>query len=283
MIWARYPEPDVLESFGATNIGRVRPVNSDSFLINTLERFPFVERGSLSFHSGRGLFGKAEAKLFLVADGIGNEPGRFASALAVNAIAHAVRDRLGSLPGMVLGSGHQVLELMDEAVREGQTEIQTASLARPELQNMGTTATLACVVWPRLFVAHVGDSRCYRFRQGRLEQLTTDHTFAQRLMEAGVLDAERASRSQWRNVLWNVLGGGTEELAPEVTQHGLEPNDVLLLCSDGLTNHLTADELAGLLDPKTHAQSMCRRLIRAANRHGGSDNITAVVVRCLGR
>ena len=144
---------------------------------------------------------------------------------------------------------------------------------------MGTTLTMAYVVWPRLYVVHAGDSRCYLFRGGRLEQITTDHTMAQQLVERGVLTPEEAQESRLSHVLWNCLGGNSHELQPEVHKAGLTLGDTLLLCTDGLTGPLRDQDLIETLQHDLPAQETCQRLVSAANSAGGPDNITVVVAR----
>ena len=109
---------------------------------------------------------------------------------------------------------------------------------------MGTTLTLAYVLWPDLHIGHVGDSRCYRIRDSAAEQLTRDHTYAQQLVEAGILTAEQAAESRWGSALWNAIGGECEELRPDVIRETLESGDALVLCTDGLSGHVPPEEIA---------------------------------------
>jgi protein phosphatase len=144
---------------------------------------------------------------------------------------------------------------------------------------MGTTLTMAYVVWPRLFIVHVGDSRCYLLRRSELKQLTEDHTVAQQYVESGVLAADEAETSRWSNVLWNVVGGASDELAPQVYKSELQLGDTLLLCTDGLNKHVSDDRIAQVLAEDADAEKVCRCLVAAANDAGGSDNVTIVVAR----
>jgi protein phosphatase len=116
-------------------------------------------------------------------------------------------------------------------------------------------------------------------RGNKLHQITKDHTFAQKLAEEGALSQEEVEDSRWSHALWNVVGGGSEELSPEVYKAELSMGDAVLLCSDGLTKHVSDGELAGLLDSRLGAEDVCRKLVDAANAAGGSDNTTVVVAR----
>ena len=144
---------------------------------------------------------------------------------------------------------------------------------------MATTVTLAYLLWPRLFVVHAGDSRCYLLRGSRFRQITKDQTVAQSLVESGQLPPEDVETSKWSHVLWNVVGGDDVELTSEVYKARLEPGDTLLLCSDGLTRHLTDQQIVQVLEAEKETEAACHRMVDAANEAGGTDNITVIVAR----
>ncbi len=144
---------------------------------------------------------------------------------------------------------------------------------------MGTTLTMALVSGRMLFVVHAGDSRCYLFRAGRLRQLTTDHNWAAELARRGAIKAEEVRGHQWRHVVFNILGGGEAGVQVDMRKDDLEPGDVLLLCSDGLTDMLDDDRIAAILEAEGEPESACKRLVDEANEAGGRDNITAIVAR----
>jgi protein phosphatase len=143
---------------------------------------------------------------------------------------------------------------------------------------MATMLTAAYLLWPRLYVVHAGDSRCYLCRSGQLYQLTEDHTMAQKLVARG-LEVEDASHLH--HMLWNALGGksGTPS-APEVCRADLLERDAVLLCSDGLTKHVERTDIADVLSRGQSAERCCKELLAMANEAGGKDNITIVVARC---
>jgi protein phosphatase len=129
-----------------------------------------------------------------------------------------------------------------------------------------------------LFVAHAGDSRCYLHTAGGLRQLTTDHTFAAEMARTGLLDGPRENHP-WRHVVTNLLGGTTPGVRAEVHVLDVHAGDVLLLCSDGLSEMVPDESIAAILGADSCPEAACRRLIDEANRRGGRDNVTAVVAR----
>jgi protein phosphatase len=257
-----------------TNIGRRRNTNEDHFLVVELTRQLTVRSASSpeliprSSTAGQG-------QLMVVADGMGGHAGGgIASGVAVSTVA---RCALATLPWLA-GEAHQqeVGQALAQALQTCQRQLeQTDGPPR-----MGTTLTVAYVCWPRLFIAHAGDSRCYLFRQGDLQQLTRDHTLAQKLVEERRMPAEEAATSPLRDVLWNAVGGGCEVLAPEIRSLELMKGDSLLLCTDGLTKHVSDRAIAALLADQTNASPTCERLIEVANAGGGTDNVTVIVARC---
>ena len=146
---------------------------------------------------------------------------------------------------------------------------------------MGTTMTMAYIVWPRAFIVHVGDSRCYLLSNGQLQQITTDHTMAAVLANSGRLTPEEARQSPMRNALLNVLGGKSDELSVDVNKLTLSVGDVLLLCTDGLYDMVPDGVLQSVLQSENSSESACRKLVSQANGNGGKDNITLIVSRFL--
>jgi len=163
---------------------------------------------------------------------------------------------------------------LTNALVEGDSTVKVTG-ARSGTPQMGTTLTMALVVWPIAYVAHVGDSRCYLQRGGELRRLTTDHTLAQRLAEVSPEAIDDHSRLH--HILWNSLGASEDLPKPEIQKLTLQSGDLLLLCSDGLTKHLTDAQIAEVLAGGSSAPQRCQMLIERANAGGGGDNITAVV------
>lgn len=273
MIWRQTTPTATIEVYGASDIGRVRSVNADTFLASPVGQLLTSQPG----HSPAAEFPLAEAHLLAIADGIGQERGLAASGAAIEAVRLFLGRRQHQFAPLAERGLVDPLDLMKAAVRHAQERVRREAARGNHSSDLGTTLTLACVVWPRLYLAHAGDSRCYLFRDGRLLQLTTDHTFAQRLVDAGILDPQQATSSQWRHVLWNVVGGGTDDLLIDDCETLLIPGDRLLLCSDGLSGTVPESQIARLLGETEAPEDCCRHLIDAANAVGGTDNITAVV------
>ena len=145
---------------------------------------------------------------------------------------------------------------------------------------MATTLTLGIVVWPWLYVVQLGDSRAYYYWDGKLTQVTRDQTVAQELVDQGVLPRERLASSPYRHVLSRAVGGEAEEAIPEVTRVRIDRfGSVLLFCSDGLTKHVSDEEIARKIADNPRSEDVCKSLLDLALDRGGSDNITIVVVR----
>jgi protein phosphatase len=144
---------------------------------------------------------------------------------------------------------------------------------------MGTTLTLAYSLNDELFVAHVGDSRCYLCRGDTLYQLTRDHSLVDEMVRHGVLSAKQAAGHHLRHLVTNALGGGYSDVKVEVHKLKLESGDVVLLCSDGLSEMLSGDAISQVIRTQSDPEQSCRQLVAAANEAGGKDNITVVVAR----
>jgi protein phosphatase len=170
-----------------------------------------------------------------------------------------------------------VIDDLRRAAEIGDSDVRLAAEQPGAAPLMGSTLSLAVWIWPKLFVSHVGDSRCYLSRGGAIERLTTDHTVGERLRE---LDKNAAAHAPaFDHMLWNAIGGGTQGVLPEVKEIELEAGDIVVLATDGLTKHVSDERIAAALDPKQTAREMCRALVSQANAAGGSDNVAVVVAR----
>ncbi len=270
--------PGKMDCFGLSDTGQVREMNEDQFLIADLSKSMQVHHTSLGIDDQTRLFGTSQGKLLLVADGMGGHAaGRRASTLAVDSLTTYV---LNMMPWFFRLRG-DCADYFEGDLRAALGHCQGALRAEsdrvPSERGMGTTLTMAYVCWPLLFVVHVGDSRCYLLRGSRLRLITHDHTVARKLVDEGVISEADAETSRWSHVLWNVVGGGSDELKPEVHKAELQIDDQLLLCTDGLTRHVTDKEITKVLQEESAAEAACGRLVAAANAGGGRDNITVVV------
>ncbi len=266
-----------LDVFGLTDRGLVREDNQDHFLLASLHKSMRVHGTSLPTSAELESLGHRLAFLAIVADGVGGSTaGEAASRAAIETIAGYVTT---SMRCYYTGDPHEADEFV-EALRGVAFEANRAVIergdAKPELRGMATTLTLAIGVWPSLFLLQVGDSRAYLLRGGALQQLTKDQTIAQGLVDQGVMRKSAAHRSPLAHVLSSAIGGDTQ---PMVDRVALEHGDVVLLCSDGLTKHVSDDEIRDHLQTMTSARQVSEDLVAAALAAGGSDNVTVVVVR----
>lgn len=266
-----------IECYSVSSPGRVRPSNQDQYLIGTLAKSILIQQTSMDKRDHSRLMGDSLGQLLLVADGMGGMGGgNVASSLAVEAV---VSYALNAMPWFLRLDQSREQELGRElkaAVERSAEAVRAAAASDPELAKMGTTLTMAYLVWPRAYVVHAGDSRCYLFREGRLFQVTRDQTMAQKLVDQKVLTEEQAGKSTWRNVLWSAIGG-TAELYAEVYKVLLAPGDALLLCTDGLTKHVSDEQIGSVLAERDSPEDACRRLVGLANEAGGTDNVTVVI------
>lgn len=274
-----FSDDSTLISAGATNQGRVRETNQDQFLIAQLKKSMLVDSTSLNFE--QQVFGNLQSEILLVADGMGGHAaGEKASQLAIQ---YLVRRLLNSIHWF---SQHEEDEERESAfindlkdlLKDAHQRILRESARHRDRRGMGTTLTMAHLVGSRMYVVHAGDSRCYLIRDGKAEQITTDHTLAHQMVEAGGMKPEEEASSKWSNVLWNVLGGNADgDIIAEVHRVDLKVGDSVVLCSDGLYRYIDHETLAAVVDASNSPAQACEELIALANQQGGEDNITVVI------
>jgi protein phosphatase len=274
-------EPRVVVQFdcGArTHTGKVRDHNEDQYLVIRRRR----EREILRSTVPPELLPDPEqhAYILAVADGMGGHHfGELASLLALRA-------------GWDLGGGEikWAVKINDQEIDELRKKatiffqlLHRTLVAHgeesPRLRGMGTTLTICYTVGPELFVMHAGDSRAYLFRQGNLQRLTHDHTLAQVAIDAGEIQPGSPEEKRVRHILTSALGGGFGAVTVNFNHHRLEDGDTLLLCTDGLTDHLNDDEIARVLQSQPQLDPACSRLVELALEQGGKDNVTVVIGR----
>lgn len=231
-----------------TDRGRKRPSNEDAFGFS-------VEHG-----------------VYVVCDGMGGAAaGEVASSIAVDEVLRHLTAREARVP---------LPELAERAVCAANDAIFARAQRNRRLTGMGTTLVVLVVEERRVWVLNVGDSRCYRLRKGRLEQLTLDHSLVDEQVRLGRMSEAEALRSPLRNVITRALG--TQNcVTPDSFEHQAEPGDLFLLCSDGLTRELTDPAIEVILDSDLVLQDRCARLVEAAKKSGGHDNITCVLVQAM--
>ena len=246
------------ESCGATDTGKKRSNNEDSFLV------------------------QEQLRLYAVADGIGgNEGGEAASRIAVDVLGEAIPDLIGDKdrtpPADRPRTSDPETYALQQAFVLANRGIRQEQEANPRLSNMGTTLTSLLLSGNRAFIGHIGDSRAYLLRAGNLKQLTHDHSVVAEQVRAGTLKPEQVRSSAHRHMITRALGIA-DQVNPEFSVHAVTQNDTLLLCSDGLTEMLDDPAIGKLLAGSPPRESV-RKLVKAANDRGGVDNITVVVVR----
>jgi serine/threonine protein phosphatase PrpC len=267
-----------VKTFGMTDTGRVRTSNEDQFVIAELTKTMRICHTSLPEPKAQS--GDQRGHLFLVADGMGgHRAGEQASALAVAAIEQFTLNTFKWFFHSDGPEAQQVLTQFQTALRRADERILEESAEHPELRGMGTTLTMAFHLDAQLCVVHVGDSRAYMFGDDRLEQITHDHTLMADMVRRGELRPDQIAQHRLRHVITNVVGGN--EAGVYVEAHALEVHagDRLMLCSDGLTEMVTNEAIAGILRAEPDPEAACRKLVAQANEAGGRDNVTVLIVR----
>ncbi|MDH5446625.1 MAG: Stp1/IreP family PP2C-type Ser/Thr phosphatase [Gammaproteobacteria bacterium] len=214
--------------------------------------------------------------LALLADGMGgHNAGEVASILAVDSVKTSLADVV--TPEIVESGVVNYMDAVVDAIGFANREINEQSLENPEYAGMGTTLVMVLFLKQSLIYAHVGDSRIYRFRKNKFEQLTSDHSLVQEMIDNGYLTHEEAQESTSRNLITRALGI-SEEVEIDIADETTEIGDIYLLCSDGLTDLVSDNDIAGIIqNNKADLELASRTLVDMANSRGGTDNISVVL------
>lgn len=269
---------------GASDIGKIRSTNADRFLVGRVSRAFSVLAASPELGAGNVHPAGDGGTVLVVADGIGSsEFGHEASALTIDTIIQSFARPLAL--GRATADTNLEDELIDtlaQIVIASDERIKSETAEHPERKGMATTLTMAFLLNARAWIAHVGDSRAYLVRRGEAIRLTKDQTIAQVLVDSGALDPALAEGSRLRHILASSIGGSPTQL-PEVLSYRvtLEPGDALVLCTDGLTKHVTEERLGVIVADARSATDACRNLVQSALDDGGTDNVTVVVGRLV--
>jgi serine/threonine protein phosphatase PrpC len=276
---ASRPRDDELDLFGVTHPGRVRHENQDQFLLCTVHPQVVIHGTSLSETDGLALRGERLATIMLVADGVGGSAaGSRASRVATEAVTQYVANALRNYHTVGSESEHEFTEALRRAAIEAHDVVRAEAVAELGGRQMATTLSLGIAVWPWLYVLQVGDSRCYVYQDGVLRQVTKDQTVAQGLADEGVLKPEQVKSSPLKHVLASAIGASAA--VPEVSRVNIaKRGTVILVCTDGLTKHVSDDEIAQCFAAMESSEQVCQQLLDLALERGGSDNITLVVGR----
>ena len=272
------PQTEHIDLCGLTHQGRVRAENQDHFFIASIHKAMKVIQTSIPQDQMGDIVSPSRGLVFLVADGVGGVPGgKDASRTALRAIVDYVLHVMDlyvqldpDVEPQFQAELRRSVELSHEAVRQ-------AGAADDERTGMATTLTMVCIRWPKAYIVHVGDSRGYRLRDGELELITKDQTMAQAMVDAGALSPSQAAQSQLNHVLYSALGASRAE--PFTVTTDVRWDDVMLICTDGITKHVSDEEIRDALRRSTGAETTARELLQLALDRGGSDNATLIVGR----
>ena len=248
-----------IQAVGLTHVGRQRQHNEDSYLV------------------------EGDARLFLVADGMGGHAaGEIASRIAVDSISEFIlhtKEDDGTWPHAYDEHFKRSTNRLMAAVRLANTRVLEAMRKDARLRGMGTTVVACMADEDIMSFAHVGDSRAYLIRDRQLSRITNDHSWVFEQVQAGMLTEAEAEKHPLRNVITRALGGALQ-VTPDASEITLQPGDVFLLCSDGLTGMVPEEEILRLVtESNGDLHKACQQLIDAANERGGLDNVTAILVK----
>ncbi|MBQ7410865.1 MAG: Stp1/IreP family PP2C-type Ser/Thr phosphatase [Clostridia bacterium] len=235
-----------------SDIGRAREMNQDSYYVSDLN--------------------KDEIKLYILADGMGGyKGGEIASSLAVTSTKNYITTNFKKCKK----DRESILSLLRNAIEYANTVVHEKAKEKADLHDMGTTLDVCLIYNNKVFIGHVGDSRVYRIRKNIIRKLTTDHSYVEKLLKEGTITKEEAYNHPKKNMLMKALGCN-DFVEPDVICKGFLKDDILLMCSDGLTNMLRDNEIYSLLlnNPEKPEDA----LIKNANELGGYDNITLIIV-----
>ena len=239
-----------MEVFAKTDVGKMRDMNQDFYYVSEPDD---------------------ALQLYIIADGMGGyKGGEIASKLAVENSKKYIINNFQTVENR-----EDILKLIRDAIEYANLTIYEKSKEFKDLENMGTTIDICLVIANKVYIGHVGDSRVYRKRKDFFRKLTTDHSYVQKLVNDGTITKEEAYNHPKKNMLIKALGS-PNLVNPDVMVKGFLKDDILLMCSDGLTNMLKDEEIVEVIneDPT----KACNKLVDMANEQGGYDNITAVII-----
>lgn len=234
-----------------SDIGKTREMNQDSFFVSNEND---------------------EIKLYILADGMGGyKGGEIASRVAVQSVHNFIYSKFNKIPK----EKEDILKLINESIEYSNLMVYEESQKSEELREMGTTIDVCLIYGNKVYIGHVGDSRVYRIRKHIIRKLTTDDTYVQKLVKDGTITKEEALNHPKKNMLLKAVGGNSL-VNPTLMCKGFLKDDILLMCSDGLTNMLNDSQIYKILleNPENPEEA----LINEANKAGGTDNITAVII-----
>lgn len=240
-----------MKVFAKSDIGKARETNEDFYYVAGSEDF---------------------LKLYILADGMGGyNGGEIASRLATNAVKSYIESNFNKIQH----EKEDILDLIKNAIEYANMVVYEKSKENEELQNMGTTLEVCLIYNNKAFIGHIGDSRIYRIRKNIIRKLTVDHSYVQELVNDGTITKEEAIHHPKKNMLMKALGC-TPYVEPDITVKGFLKDDVIVICSDGLTNMISEQEI---YDTVIHNNANTSDvLVNKANELGGYDNVTVITI-----
>ncbi len=241
-----------MKVFAKTDLGKARDINEDFYYIARKEE---------------------KLKLYILADGMGGyNGGEIASRLATSSVKGYIETNFSQ----IAHDKESILKLIESAMEYANMVVYEKAKENAELENMGTTLEVCLIYNNKVFIGHIGDSRIYRIRKEFIRKLTKDHSYVEQLVTDGTITKEEAFHHPKKNMLMKALGC-TAYVEPDVMVKGFLKNDILLICSDGLTNMIKEQEIYEYV--KEEIEDSCDRLVKRANEMGGYDNITVIVIQ----
>ena len=241
-----------MQSYAKTDIGKAREMNQD---------FIYVSENM------------EDIKLCILADGMGGyKGGEIASSLATTSAKDYIEENFKDVD---LQNPERIQDLIGKAMEYANKVVYQKSKENEELEQMGTTLEICLIYGNKVYIGHIGDSRIYRIRKNIIRRITTDHSYVETLVKDGTITREEAFYHPKKNMLIKALGC-TEYIEPDITVKGFLEDDIILMCSDGLTNMLKEDEIYSII--KENTETACNKLIQKANELGGYDNISVIII-----
>lgn len=275
----RKPRDEEIDVYGLTHRGKVRETNQDHFLIGSLHQRLDVRQSSITELDHLSVAEDRLAVLMMVADGVGGgQKGEEASQLAVEELSQYITESVRCYYTSDSGDSDFLRALEQGALKCHEAVVERGK-TDPAYEGMATTLTLFIGVWPWCYLLQVGDSRYYQYRQGELIQVSRDQTMAQELLDSGVFAKAVSEKSPLAHVLSSSIGG--PQTAPVVKRLPNSWSTIHLLCSDGLTRHVSDTRISEALGDMKSAKQVCEDLLQEALDGGGRDNITIIVGRAV--
>lgn len=275
----RRPHDDEIDVYGITHPGKVRKTNQDHFLICALQKQIKLFHTSLPDATRIGADERV-AFISVVADGVGGHAGgEEASRHTLEGITRYISEAIHTYYTADPGDDEDFKRALEESALKVHNELAERSAVNRQVKGMATTLTLWLGVWPHAYLLQVGDSRCYSLRDGNLFQMSRDQTMAQDFVDQGIFTRDDPAHARLSHILSSAIGG--PEAAPTVRRFDQDWRNVGLLCSDGLTRHVSDDRIRERLMTMTSARQVCEDLLQDALDDGGKDNITIVVGRSI--